>query len=168
MAIRPLEEIIQCLFLLCACQTPCPLASHVCIFYIYKDIWQWQKAACLAVQWGVPANRYLLLGCELASTCCVHFAYFNVSHFSQPHCHCRAKGCRQESTGVWKVVWRLEVPVECHCFITTSTCYDCLFKINVVEISSRKFLAVLILQFLCFAVLMSNLHMEHTKNCTSR
>ena len=39
-----------------------------------------------------------------ASTCRVHFAYFNASHFSQPRYHHRAKGCRQESAGVCHVL----------------------------------------------------------------
>jgi len=55
----------------------------------------------------------------LASTCHTHFVYFNVSHFSQPDYCYRAKGCRQESIRVWKVIWGLEVPAEHHCSIAT-------------------------------------------------
>jgi len=82
----------------------------------------------VAVQWGNLAIRYLLLECQLAVLPCwlprvhMHFVYFNVSHFSQPHyCH-GAKGCRQESARVWKVIWRLEMPVECYHFITAFMC----------------------------------------------
>jgi len=70
-----------------------------------------------------------------AVTCRAHFAYFNRSHFSQPRYRCRAKGCRQESAGVWKVFQRLEVLVECHHFIAASTLGS-----PVVEFSNRKIL----------------------------
>ena len=56
---------------------------------------------------------------------------------SQPHYHHRVKGHRQESIWVWKVIWRLEVPVECLHFITCS-------KFDIVEISYRKIFAAFI------------------------
>ena len=51
-----------------------------------------------------------------------YIAYFNASHFSQPRYHHRAKGCRQEFAGVWKVIQKPEVLIERHRFSAVSTC----------------------------------------------
>ena len=122
------------IFVMCLPNTMPPCFSCIYFLHLQGHLTMAENCVpCRAVRrtcQSLPASLvWTCLITLLASTCFVHFAYFNVSQFSQPHCHCQAKGCRQESTGVWKVVRRLEVPVECHCFITTSTCYDCLLKI---------------------------------------
>ena len=116
----------------CACQMPRPLASHVYIFQWWEDTTFTgtsdsgrKQPGCRSVRRTCqPLHAVQVWACriaQLASTCHTHFASFNASQFSQPRYCCRAKGCRPEFTGVWKVVWRLEVPVECHRFITAST-----------------------------------------------
>ena len=82
-------------------------------YYIYKDIWQWQKATWLmwsdaTLSIATCCSSVNLQYCPVGFHVRVHFVYFNASHFSQPHYCDRAKGCRQESARVWKVIWRLE------------------------------------------------------------
>ena len=94
------------------------------------------ESRLVAVQWGILVNCYLLLECDLAVLPCwvPHVAHtlLNTSNFSQPRYRHRVKGCRQESAGVWKVVQRLEVPVEHHRFIAACS------KFDVIEISNHK------------------------------
>ena len=97
MTIRPSEEIFVLLF----SYVPEPKQPSSQLPMVDSRL--------VAVQWGILANRHLLLGCELdifpSWLVSCHTSHSLVGIFYR----CRANGCRQRSTGIWKAIWRLEI-----------------------------------------------------------
>ena len=123
----------------CACQVPRPFAHHVCFWMLQGHQTMTKPPSCHAVR---LTRQSLPATCSSVNLPCCPVGFhvsralcFKTSHFSQPRYRCRAKGCRQESAGVWKVFQRLEVLVECHHFIAAST-----LGLPVVEFLNRKIL----------------------------
>ena len=162
MAIRPSEEIFIFEFHMHLPNATPPCFSCIYFLHLQGHLTMAAWTCCIAM---------------LASTCRTHFAYFNASHFSQHRYCCRAMGCRQESAGVWKVIQRLEVPVEHHHFIAASTCGINLLLLPHVEspIQNLTLLKFRSVNFCCFYFSMSRLHtkeiygnLHHSKISTMR
>ena len=91
-------------------------------YHVYSaDIW--------ASVVGEKMTNSHLVGGILADRCCsMNLAYCHLSHFPQTHYRRRLTGV-DGSTGVWKAVRMLEIPLQTPSLARRFHVFDCPFKI---------------------------------------